>query len=154
MQISLPSTITFFPIARLLCTSTIFSLTGIIEEICETIEVTSFVLISLLTSSPFNKTMSLSPVLSILISMSFAIFIIFSSSFKSTFSFNVCNATHLYVAPVSKFKKPNSFSILFVTVPFPLPAGPSTATIILYNLHYFYLLYQNIYFCQLFLYLF
>ena len=133
---SLPSTITFFPLAKFLWTSTILSLTGIIEEICDTTSVTSFVLISLLTSSPFNKIISLSPVLSILILILFAIFISFSSLSNLTFSLSTCKATHLYVAPVSKFKKPNSFSILFVTVPFPLPAGPSTATIIFYTLSF------------------
>ena len=57
------------------------------------------------------------------------IFIILSFSFIETFWLIISNVTHLYVAPVSILISPKSFAINFVIVPFPVPAGPSIATI-------------------------
>ena len=45
------------------------------------------------------------------------------------FLFIHSSATHLYIAPVSILIKFNLSAIIFVIVPFPLPAVPSTATI-------------------------
>ena len=62
--------------------------------------------------------------------MFFAICIILSfSSILVTPCLIASSVTHLYIAPVSIFTSPNSFDISFVIVPFPVPAGPSIATI-------------------------
>jgi len=52
------------------------------------------------------------------------------------FSSNTLTATHLYATPVSRFTNPNLLDIIFATVPFPLPAGPSIATIILLSSYF------------------
>ena len=121
--------ITFFPSAHFLNISFNLNLTSFIEETNDTILATSFSLILVVTSLPFKYTISFELSVSNSISISSNKFIIFSFSSNSIFLFIVSKATHLYADPDPILTSPNFFATSSVTVPFPLPAGPSIATI-------------------------
>ena len=123
---SLPSIITFLPFAISLWRINIFSLTIGNTETGDTILVTSSSLIFWLTFIPFKKTSSFSFKS---IFMFFNISFIFSSSSNVTFSCIMFNVTQRNIAPVSMLINPNFSPTFLVMVPFPLPAGPSIATI-------------------------
>ena len=126
---SLPSMITFFPSAIFLCNFTILSLTSFILDTCDTNSDTSLLLIFSVTSSPFKSTTCLLFSLFNSICIFSSISFILSNSSNFTPLLIMSNVTHLYVAPVSIFTSLNFFDKISVTVPFPVPAGPSIATI-------------------------
>ena len=126
---SLPSIIMSCFVPIFLCISTSFSRTALIAETCDTILVTSLLLIFSDTSSPFNKTICFLFVSFISIFIVFSISFICLESFKLIFLFRTSNVTERYIAPVSILFNFNFWANFFVIVPFPLPAGPSIATI-------------------------
>ena len=116
-------------------------------ETCDTFEFTGSSLIVLVTSTPSN--IILSEFNSIFIF--FMAFFIDSVSSKSIFSFNNFNVTHLYMAPVSRYTRLSFLANSDVTVPFPVPDGPSIATIkdiFLYTPYSYILFIKRIYYIR------
>ena len=122
VPMSLPSIMisAFSPI--FLCIGVILSLISLIAAYLATKASTSGVLISFETSFLFNNTICFPFSFFSSISMFFRISFIPSILLQSTFLFMHSNATHLYIAPVSILTKFNFSAIIFVIVPFPLPA--------------------------------